>query len=146
MNNPTFLQTYGSEYERMEKRIPELEAEVKRLQEELEGERLWIKEGKKLHDVQKDEIKRLQSQRSSDLKIIDELLCHIKGSKAWTDIGWSGRIVDGGPATRDAMVRLEQAWTQGEMEICTMSLVNYFDARRDVQVSIEAAEEKDCGI
>ena len=64
MNTPTFLQTYGSEYERMEKRIPELEAEVKRLQEELEGERLWIKEGKKLHDVQKDEIKRLQGKLS----------------------------------------------------------------------------------
>jgi hypothetical protein len=42
--------------------ILHLSTEVERLAEEIEGERLWIKEGKKLHDVQKEEIERLREE------------------------------------------------------------------------------------
>ena len=45
--------------------IKEQKAEIERLREELEAERLWIKEGRKLHEVQKTEIGRLQREKAA---------------------------------------------------------------------------------
>lgn len=57
--------------------------------------------------------------RESDLKLIDDLLVLSKDD-TWENMEQDSYII------RDAMARLRQAWTDGEMETITLSLANYF--------------------
>jgi len=82
-------------------------------------------------------VKRLKEQRSSDLKLIDELLCCIKRSTKWEAME-TGFVADGGPAVRDAMARLRQAWANGEMALITLSLATYF--KKENHLAEEEAE------
>lgn len=59
----------------------------------------------------------------SDLKLIDELLCDMKGmhtGTSWEDIEEFSSV------TRRAMRRLREAYSSGEMTVITLGLANYF--------------------
>lgn len=63
--------------------------------------------------------------RMTDLKLIDELLCDLKSEtgKSWAEIEKHSSV------TREAMQRLYDAWTMGEMQMITLSLAVYFQGR-----------------
>lgn len=56
----------------------------------------------------------------TDLKLIDELLVDMRGTRTWHELELSSSV------TRAAFRRLREAWKAGEMPMITLSLVNYF--------------------
>ena len=59
----------------------------------------------------------------ADLKMVDELLCLMKqqNNLTWAELE---RFTN---TSHQAMQRLRQAWKNGEMEIITLGLANYFE-------------------
>lgn len=60
----------------------------------------------------------------SDLKLIDELLCHILQSERLTWAGLEGHT----SVTALAMLRLRAAYRCGEMPVITLGLADYFES------------------
>lgn len=67
-----------------------------------------------------NEVLQLKETISTDLKLLDEVLCMQKGSETWEELEKTNMAI------YEAMARLRHAWRNKEMQFITMSLAIYF--------------------